>query len=145
MTEQLRCPSCGARRGLMVVRTERDEDNLIVRLRRCVICLTKVATEERPIPLEQFFPRATSHTKRVLKQYRVKKATCTKCGGTYQRGSYSRHVAHPAHLQSLSTNPTAHSRRMERLRRKRDYWLARGIDLEVADGYTRITEREVAS
>lgn len=129
----LRCPLCGGSR-LDVTRTEHDEDGLVIRIRQCVNCkVGKIATEERRIPLDAFFPRANSHIAGQKALYRKAMRTCRICGGQYRGGSYSFHVATRAHLRHLSTAPTAESRRNERLKAKRRYWNERGFNLSDSD------------
>lgn len=156
--ERWGCHSCGARYGLLVIRSEHDEDGYPIRIRRCTNCKAVFATEEKPFPLEQFYGRANTHKERNAKIAREKWHVCTRCEAvygvpsrdtpnmfarahaTYRYGTYSEHVNRPWHLATLRTKPTPHSREIERERRRRDYWRARGIDIDTADASHALRE-----
>lgn len=125
---QWQCP-CGAKHGLEVVRTEHDEDGYIVRLRVCKNCGEPMATEERPINLASFYPRAMTHAQRNAALMRARKTKCRHCGEMYRYGKYSKHVRRPEHIAVLKTQPTDASRARDRVKRRREYWAKQGITL----------------
>lgn len=127
---------CGSK-FFLVERTDHDEDNWAIRIRRCRNCGEKMATEERKIPLEAFFSRAVFHdTYRIEAEKRTTR-TCRFCGNPYRGQSFSRHCRTPKHNAALKHDRTPAIRERERRARQKAYWKRRGIDLDVADEYRR--------
>lgn len=124
---QWACP-CGAKRGMKVVRTEHDEDGLPIRLRVCGNCGETLATEERPIPLVSFYPRAQSHDERTRQAEKRKPRTCRLCGRRYTYGAYSTHVRTDGHKAALKHewSDASRARGRARARRSREaaWWAA---------------------
>lgn len=74
-----------------VTETGQDSDGNRVRLRRCLSCGEKWATEERPIDVSAFYPRVGQHF-RERAYARRSSQPCHRCGETYRRGFYRQHV-----------------------------------------------------
>lgn len=151
--ERFRC-SCGATTGLEVIRTEHDEDNQVLRIRRCRNCDEVFATEERVIRLDTFYPRANSHAMRAKRADRRRFRRCLHCAPIYGQnnrrtlyrgGTYSMHVQKAYHIATLSTTPNAKERQRARRRAYVNYWKARGIDILSTLDYLPRGEREEAT
>ena len=94
------CPKC-KHLDSFVRDTGHDEEHYVIRYRKCTRCGTCWSTEERPIEPSAFYGRA--HSRRLAQQaaHRRHTKTCVKCGVTYQRGSYMRHVYAAKHIAAL--------------------------------------------
>jgi len=99
MTRPWGCPACGER-DCRVRETGRDEDGYKVRLRVCT-CGERWATEELPIAVSAFYPRARRDHERRYRESRGVRP-CYICAETYQPGYFRQHVrfskAHEAAL-----------------------------------------------
>lgn len=105
------CPKCGQRIA-RVTETGRDTDDHIVRLRRCVDCGTKWATEERVIDTSAFYPRVGHHFRERAKA-RVQGKPCHLCGQEYRIGYWRLHVQN-SKVHEAALQPTDRIRRHER-------------------------------
>lgn len=147
--ERWRCSGCGAKYGLDVVRTEHDEDGYPIRIRKCRNCKVAFATEETPIPLAQFYPRAKTHTENNTRSNLRKWLVCKRCTtaygqppkartmfirhhSVYRYGSFRAHVNTRWHQATLRNPSTVESRAKEAQRRRKQYWRKRGVDLDTA-------------
>jgi hypothetical protein len=123
----MRC-TCGSTNS-DVIRTEHDEDNLTLRMRKCRNCEERYATEERLIPTAAFFTRAHSLAVRNRTAYRTMHRDCYYCGNAYRGGTYRQHCRTTAHENSLRGRHTAASREANRIRVRRNYWRDRGFEV----------------
>lgn len=118
MTDKWRC--CGRR--MYVARTEYDEDDTPIHVRRCHLCGSCVETEERVIRRGSFELRASSARRRNRRYEQHEKRSCAVCGSIYQRirGGYSSHITKPAHQRALAERRALnHWKQVEAQRRYR--------------------------
>lgn len=122
---------CGGKRW-SVIRTDHDADANPIRIRQCRNCKARRATEEREIPIESFFGRATQHDRYRKEAEKREVRICRFCKGTYRGQRFSKHCKTPEHLAALKTVRTDRIRAKEGRSRRRAYWRARGVDLDSA-------------
>lgn len=124
------CPKCGCHESL-VTDTERDEDGIPVRIRRCNNlkgCDGKWETEERVMASGSFWGRAQARrlermNARLTNRLRPR---CKWCGGAYRYGSYNLHVRKSErHAQALK--PPANRGKRETVRDYQREWKRRKV------------------
>ena len=132
---EMKC-QCGST-SFEVIRTEHDLENNPIRLRQCRSCKTRIATQEKQIPLERFYAVIYKPEFRQARhQYRATSRTCLLCVQhygrhreyTYAGGQYSQHCRSKRHQALLARGPvTNKTRKSDALRGKRRYWRNRGF------------------